>query len=281
LFFWSSSYVAIRVGLQSFEPGALGLARYTIAGLVMLIFYFFLRNKTKPNSKDLLLLFITGSVGIGLYNISLNAGEEQVTAALASFIISMNPVVISLFALLFLKERMCWFGWIGILISVIGMLTIFIAKSTGHAEINTGVLHILLSVFCGSFYTLMQKQLVQKFHPIEIVFWAIWFAVLVSLVYLPEFIHEYADVGTKEIIATIYLGVCPAAFGYLCWSYALKVLPVTKVSAGLFLLPLVTIILGWLILRELPPSLAIVGGLISLCGAVLVFRQKVRQNPNP
>jgi drug/metabolite transporter (DMT)-like permease len=267
---WSSSYVAIRIGLQGYSAGSLGLLRYSIAAVIMVIVYFRLPKRSKINLKDGVSIFLTGSIGIGAYNVALNYGEHTVNAAVAGFLISAIPVITMVLAVIIYKEKVSIIGIIGILISISGISLIFISESSGHGNINWGVLIILISVACGSFYILMQKKLLKKYNPIELAALCIISSAIIQLIFLPSLIGEISHAPIKTSLSAIYLGIFPASCAYLAWSYALKHIPITKASSVLYALPFFTLLLGWLVLGELPMWLSLIGGVMSLFGAFII-----------
>jgi drug/metabolite transporter (DMT)-like permease len=57
------------------------------------------------------------------------------------------------------------------------------------------------------------------------------------------------------------------------WAYALKHSTAGKLGVTTFVVPPITILLGWLLLDEVPPLLAIVGGALSLVGVAIATRR--------
>lgn len=275
--FWASSYVAIRIGVHGFSPGALGSLRYSIAALVMLPVYLSLPNRTKINLKDSLLIFLTGGIGIGLYNIAINKGEVTLQAAVTSFIIASMPVIAAVVARFVFNERLKLVGYIGVLISFSGILIICFSQGKGHITVTIGVLYILLCVVCGCFYSTMSKILLAKFGAIELVSLCIMAGAIVQLVFLPEVIYELPNAGWSAICAAIYLGIFPAAIAYLGFSYALQYFSLIKVTSMLYLLPFITAVMGWAVLGEVPTTWAFIGGVITLTGPVLIGRYGVKR----
>src|SRR3990167_3236471 len=131
---WSSSFVFIRLSLHVFSPGVLGLFRYLIVSGVMLIFYLRLKKRTTPNLMQSIQLFLLGFVGIGLYMTALNYGEITISASITSFIIGMNPIVAMIIAVIFFKENISLKRWLGVAISVIGLLIIAVANFDGKTN---------------------------------------------------------------------------------------------------------------------------------------------------
>lgn len=274
--FWASAYVGIRVGVESFSAGALGLFRYGTAAIIMAVLYIALPKRTKISWKDGLLIALTGAIGIGLYNIAINKGEETVIAAVAGFVIATLPVLNAVLARWVFNERLRPLGYLGIAISLGGIVMIGISESEGHLAVGIGILYLVISVFCGSLYGLSTKYLIKKFGAVELTALCIMAAGIVQLVFLPELIHEIPQASDRSIIAAIYLGVFPAAFAYLSFCYALKFFPVVGLSSTLYVMPFITTLLGWVILGELPTSWGFVGGIVALIGPVLVTRYGVK-----
>src|SRR3990167_5057554 len=266
---WSSSFVFIRVVLQQYSPGSLALFRYLIVSATMLIFYLRLKNRHKPTLKEMMQLFFIGFFGIGLYMIAINYGELTVSASITSFIIGMNPIVSMLWAMCFFGEKIGKKGWIGVAVSVAGLMIIAGAKLY-DATFGIGMAYIIFAVVCAGMYNVAQKTLLTKFHPIEVAAITAWCGSLVILIFIHPMLHEIPLASWDATASIIYLGVVPGAIGYLAWSYALSgELPPTKVALTLYTLPLFCTFMGWLFLGELPTMLAILGGCVAVVGALI------------
>jgi drug/metabolite transporter (DMT)-like permease len=269
---WSSSFVFIRLCLHDFTPGALALFRYLIVSATMLIFYFNLKKRHKPNLKECLQLFFLGFFGIGLYMILLNYGEITVSASITSFIIGMNPIVSMIWTMLFFGEKFSFQRWIGVGISVIGLLIIAIAKFH-HGTIGWGIAYLFLAVICAGIYNVGQKPLLTAFNPIEIAAISAWVGTVTMLPFTHSLIQAIPTASWTAISAVIYLGVIPGAIGYAAWSVALngEIAP-SKLVLVLYTLPLLSTLLGWIILGEMPMTLELLGGCVALIGALTAPR---------
>jgi drug/metabolite transporter (DMT)-like permease len=71
----------------------------------------------------------------------------------------------------------------------------------------------------------------------------------------------------------VYLAIAPMAIGFLTWGYALARTTAGRMGSITYLVPPIAILLGWLLLGETPPGLAIVGGAICLAGVVVAQRR--------
>src|SRR5690349_15366878 len=93
---WASAFVGIREALLGYSPEGLALLRYLIASVIMGVVYFRLPVRANVPWKDRFMLLLTGILGIGVYNITLNHGELVLDSGVASFITSQSPIFATL-----------------------------------------------------------------------------------------------------------------------------------------------------------------------------------------
>ena len=74
----------------------------------------------------------------------------------------------------------------------------------------------------------------------------------------------------KPTLAVVYLGVFPATLAYLTWGYVLKRIPASIAASSFYTIPIFAICLGWVVLREVPSALSIIGGGLAFVGVMLV-----------
>ncbi len=276
ILFWSSAFIGIRIGLHGYTPVAMGFFRYLIASLVMVPIFLVLPNKKRPTLPELCLLLANGAIGIGLYNVMLNVAEQHVIAAISGFVISTVPVFATIIAVLFLGERLYRFGWMGMLISIAGLIIIFVAKAGTHFELNHSVLDLCIAALSAAVYITLQKPLLKKFQPLEIASYAIWAGTLVTIGWASKAWHEIPHAPLDATLAVIYLGIFPGAVSYTGWSVTIKYMAVSQATAGLYASPILTTLLGWVIINEMPTPLVLFGGLCALFGAWIIYWSALR-----
>lgn len=266
VFFWSSAFVGIRIGLISYGPGALALMRFLIASVCMLIIYHRLPYSERISIYDKCYLLLLGVAGIGVYNLCLNYGEVNVEAGVASFIIGLMPVLTIFLSVLVLKERPHHKVYLGIILSFLGLYLIAFAGNHS-SKLNWSMLMITGAAWMGALFTVAQKHFLQRYHPVVVVSWAIWGGTLFLLYYLPELWINLPKAALVPTAAVIYLGIFPAALAYVAWSYLLHAMPASHASMYLYAMPLISSALGFIFLAELPTVYSLSGGLLTLCGA--------------
>jgi drug/metabolite transporter (DMT)-like permease len=279
LLLWASAFAAIRVGLRGYGPGQLALLRFLVASLVLLGNALVTRLPL-PRLRDVPMLLVLGFLGFTAYHVGLNAGETVVPAGAASFIIASVPVFSTLLAAVFLRERLAPAGWIGAAISFCGVG--LISLGSGHGlKFEPAALLIVLAALAESVYFVLQKPFLARYTGLQLTTWTIWFGTLFMLFFLPGLLRQVQAAPAGVTLAVVYLGVFPAAIGYVLWSYALSRADVSRVTSTLNLSPILSLFIAFLWLGEVPSVPSLVGGLITVGGVILLItRGKARSAPS-
>ena len=268
LVLWASAFVGIRAGLAGYTPGQVALLRYLVASAVLAAYCRFRRMRL-PEPRDWPLIALAGAVGFTVYNLALNAAELRVTAAAASFAGNTAPVFSALMAAVLLGERLALAGWIGISLSLAGVGLIAAGEGTGF-RFEPAVLLLLVAPVAQSAYFVLQKPLLGRYGPLAFTAPALWAGTVFLLPFLPGLAAHLLQVPAAPTLAVVYLGVFPAAIGYVTWAYVLARLPVTRTASFLYVIPALTTLIGWVWLGELPSLLSVAGGVLAVLGVVVV-----------
>jgi drug/metabolite transporter (DMT)-like permease len=98
-------------------------------------------------------------------------------------------------------------------------------------------------------------------------------ATIACLPFAPMLVGELDDAGATGIGWLVYLGVAPTALGFATYAFALRRMPAGRLASLAYLIPVVAILLGWLVLDETPPELAVVGGALCVLGVYIARRK--------
>jgi len=268
---WGSAFAAIRVGLEAYAPGDLALLRFLVASAVLAVYALCIRLPL-PQVRDVPAIWLLGSLGIAVYNVSLAYGQLSVSAGAASLLIGVGPVFTALLAMVFLRERLKVRGWLGIVLSFIGVALVARGEG-GGVRFEPGALLVVLSALSFSLYSVLQKPYLSKYGAMGFIAYAIWGGTLSMLVFLPGLAQTVRQASLGATLAVVYLGVLPGALGLVIWTYALSLAPASTVASFLYLVPVSAIFIAWVWLGEIPLALSLVGGVLSLVGVVLVNTQ--------
>jgi drug/metabolite transporter (DMT)-like permease len=276
---WASAFVGIRAGLEEFTPGGLALLRYLIASFCMFLVSLFYMENHKIPWRDATLLLLVGAIGIGFYNFALNTGEQMIPSGPAGFITSQSPLITMLCSLVFLRERISKYAAFGVCLSILGVMLIAMGESQ-NLSWHVGILYILLATLASGLYSALQKPFLGKYSILASTSYVIWGGTVVLLVFTPELYHELPGISWHAIGICIYLGVFPAAIGYLAWSHVLAKMPVSLAANFLYLMPIVTTLMAWLYFGEFPTLLSLAGGLLALLGVWITIQLARDREPS-
>jgi drug/metabolite transporter (DMT)-like permease len=275
LVLWASAFVGIRAGLSSYTPGHLVLLRFLIASFALLV-YALLTRMRLPVYRDIPALLLLSFIGITVYQVALSFGEQRVSAGAASLLVATVPCFTALFASFFLHERLRVWGWIGIITSFIGVFVVVLGQGQGlHFEPDA--LLVLLAALAESVYFVMQKPFLRKYSGLELATYTIWGATLFMCIYAPGLVQQVRTAPVGATLAIVYLGLFPAAIAYVTWAYALSRMSASITTTFLYILPVITIVLAWPLLGEIPSLLSLVGGVVVILGVALVNARGKRQ----
>lgn len=277
LLFWASAFVAIRHLVHDISPGALSLGRLLV-GSVALGALLLTRPRRWPAKQDWPPLIACGVLWFGIYNIALNAGERRVDAGTAAMLIQTAPILIAILATVFLREQPTWYLGAGLVLAFGGVVLIGLSTSDSGARDPIGVVLVVLAAAAYAISMVLQKPLLGRLSALEVTWFACTIGVIVCLPFTGDLVDTLDEIPLSSVWWIVYLGVFPTAIAFTTFAYALARMDASRLGVTTYLVPPVTILLGWLFLSEVPPVLAVVGGAVSLVGvAVARIRPRAQQ----
>ena len=272
---WASAFVVIRYAAHNIHPGALSLGRLLVASFALSLMMIG-RRFVAMSGREWALTAIVGIAWYAIYSVSLNAGERHVDAGTAAMLIQLAPILIGVLAGILLGEGFPRMLVIGGLVAFAGTLIIGVATSTGQADL-AGVLLVLLSATVYAIAMVAQKVVLRRVSALQVTWLACLIGTIACLPFAGQLLGDLTTAPSLSILGVVYLGLVPTALAFSTWAYALSHTTAGKLGVTTFAVPPITILLGWLLLGEVPPLLAIVGGALSLVGvAIARMRPRVR-----
>jgi drug/metabolite transporter (DMT)-like permease len=265
---WGMSWVNVRAVLPEVGSGQLGAMRYLIASAVMLPVWLW-RGRPLPARRDWPQVAMLGLFGFCLYNLGINYGERTVNAGTGSMLISCIPVLVILLGVASGREHVGLTAWLGIGLSMAGVVVTAAGSATG-LSFNLGSVLILAAAFCAAVQALVSKSLASRYPAIDVTTWAIWLGTLGLLPFSEDLAgtaHRLSGTGWLHLL---FLGVVPAALCYTIWSWVLVRLPISTVMSAVYAIPVFSVLFGWMLLGERPSGLTLLGGAITLAGVAWV-----------
>lgn len=258
-------------------PLQLSAIRQSIAGLLMLS-YFFLRKKHQlPSSKELTFHAFCGFLLFTLSNGLTTWGVLYVPSFLGALLSCLSPFLWVLIQRIFYGERVKPIVILGMMTGFVGMILLFSGFRNDLGEkphFILGVLLCLAAVFSWTGGTLLAIKSSYNNDPYAGAGWQMLFGGL--------FLFVGAQISGQHIpiqaipwgawASIAYLVVVGSLFCFVCYLYALKTLPMELVSIYVYINPMVAIAIGVLILHEPFSIQMLLGAGITLGGVYLVKR---------
>jgi drug/metabolite transporter (DMT)-like permease len=255
--FWSTTFLAIRIGVETLPPLAMiSGARYLVAGTILSVIVAF-RGVRLPSRDSWPGHALLGLLMLGLGNGALVWAEQWIPSGMAAVMVAAIPFwMIGIEALLPSGERIRPLQFLGLLLGF-GGLVLLVSSDLAQAggATSRGILHgaIAVQVSCcgwalGSAYSKRhaRHENAMAAAAMQMVFGGLILIVTGTLA--GEWRH--AIFTARGLMAWGYLIVFGALVGYASYIYALKYLPVSMVSLYAYVTPILAVILGAVVMRE-------------------------------
>ena len=277
---WGSAFVGIRAAGAAFSPGSLALARLLVS-LLILGAVAAVRRDPLPKWRDLAPIAVYGVLWLAVYSTSLNAAERIVDAGTASLLVNVGPIVIALLAGKFLGEGYPARLFTGCAIAFAGVALIGLATAQSRTGAVAGIALLAIAVLAYSTAIVVQKPVLARVPSFQVTFLGVVAATVACLPFAPSLASEVTKASASAIAWTIYLGAFPTAIGFATWAFALGRTRAGQLGTLTYLSPVVSVLLSWVLLREAPPWLALVGGAVALAGVYFARRAPASAKPVP
>lgn len=268
VFLWASAFPLTKVAMAHYTPNALGFVRCAVAAIFLLIIGI-LNHIRKPQKKDIPWFFLSGGLGFTLYMITFNTGIQTLTSATSSIIIATTPIMTAVVSSKCYGEKINKLGWFTIALAFIGVLILLLWD--GVFSINIGLIWTICAaiVFCG--YNILNRKLSSMgYTALEIVTYSMFCGAILLAVFSPQGVSQVITAEPKHILSVIYLGAIPSALAYFLWGKAMYLAEKTsEVTNFMFVTPLLSTALGFMLLKEIPNMGTFIGGAIIILSIIL------------
>ena len=273
--FWGGTFIAGRVVAKEALPFSASFLRFAVASVFLVLMTWRIEGKLpKIDRPTIFTVCLLGLTGVFAYNAFFFKGLQSIDASRAALIIALNPVLISLFSSLLFHERLTPVKTVGILMSVIGAMTV-VARGNPlylfHGYMGWGEINIFGCVLSWVSFSLIGKLVLKKITPLV----SICYSSLVGAVALaiPAFLEGLWSFLPKYSIVTwvglFYLGFFGTVLGFVWYYEGIQKIGPTK--AGLFInvVPLSAVVMAYFLLNE-PMTLSLLVGTVLVSAGIFL-----------
>ncbi|MEH6576758.1 MAG: DMT family transporter [Amphritea sp.] len=254
--FWAGNFVTARGIHEDFPPLTMSFIRWGLALVIISpLFIPRLKRNWPLIRQHLPILSLLAIVGVASFNSLIYIGLQTTMATNATLMQSGIPIIILMISSLFLGESVSARQWIGVFISLAGIITLI-----GRGDIsilqslafNSGDLWVFVAVLCWSAYSVLLR-----WKPVELdgfTFFGFTVMVAVMVIFpfmLWEVLSGLAPVwSVRTSGAIVYMAICPSILAYIFWNRGVAELGAATAGLFIHLLPLFGLILSVIFLGE-------------------------------
>ena len=269
---WSSTFVIVKIGLETLGPLTIAGLRYFLGAIVLLPFLIKRRSLKISFSKNLWLHLIL--IGVSAYTLGNGAlfwGLKYLPATTGSFLMSLLPLLVLVGGALLLKEIPTRWQIFGVILSLFGSGLFF---STGlQSGEPKGILIVGLGLVGILTFSLLGRGIAREKKLDTLTLTTLPLAIGGMLSLLIAFIVEgVPSFSGRSLLIVFWLAVVNTSMGYLLYNHSLRELTVLEMNMIMNLTPFFTALISWFFLGEKLGPIQILGMVIMIVGVILVQR---------
>jgi drug/metabolite transporter (DMT)-like permease len=233
------------------------------------------RARARIERADMGRIAIMALAGVAGYHISLNYGQQHVSAGVAALIIAAMPVMVALLSARLLGESItpAKRTGIGMALAGVAVLTLFGTAGTTLKVSGVGGAVVVLSPISWSIYTVLAKPLAAKYGGLPVTAWTMTVGTVLVLPFtLPSTLGGLDRMDGSDWAWITFLALGCTVYAYAVWNLALAKLEASSTAAWVYLVPLFSLAWGWVLLGERLTPWVILGGALVLGGVILTER---------
>lgn len=214
----------------------------------------------KENQKYLLARSLLGLTGIFFYFYAI----DNLYLADSAMLNKLSPFFVTLFAAMFLKEKLTSIKVVSMIVAFTGALLVI--KPQWNLSVIPSMAGFLSAAFAGGAYTIV-RFLKDRENPSTIVF---YFSLVSVLGTIPFVVANFVLPSKMQFLYLIATGIF-AVIAQFALTYSYKYAPASEVAIYNYLNIVFSAIIGFFIWTEMPDTLSILGGTLIILMAVVSY----------
>ncbi len=268
---WGSSFMFMRATAESFGPIALITVRVGVAALFLSVFLL-TQSRRKEFIDNWFNLAWIGVINSALPFVLFAYASLSLSGGNVSLLNAITPVLTTLIAHIWLKDRMTPWQFLGLGISILGLLLLVWDK----LEIGSpSLLPVLAGITAPLFYGFASngtKKYLSGVTPLTATAGSLFFATLFMLLLLPFFMPDFSKISNTDWLYALILGLVCTALAYLIFFRLILNIGPSRAVSVTFLIPIFAFLWGYLILDEVVTTKMWFATAVILVGMSLVLR---------
>ena len=257
-------------------PIALVFLRIFGACILFWILSLFLKTETVAK-KDLIKMLWLALFGIVINQVFFIYGLSLTHPINSAIIMISNPIMVFIFTLIILKERVTILKLSGLSLAIFGATTLLLFKGNLEfgSETIVGDLYTLINSASWAIFVVMVKPIMEKYNTVTVMRWIFLFG---SFYILPIGLNDFTKTDWSRfndyaIFATCFVVIATTFFAYLLNIYGLKSLSPSTVSAYIYLQPFLESIFAIIMGKDSLTLTKLFSGILIIFGLYLINKK--------
>lgn len=276
---WSTTATVSKLLLGSLDSMQILLVSSLFSFIFLLIINCIngsIKEIKKYKTKDYLIIFALGVIGIFLYDLFFYLGINAMQASQAFIINYLWPIMTVLFACIILKEKFTIRKIIAIIISFIGVI---IVSSNGNllsiekSSLMGTIYCLLAAILYGLFSALNKKQNYNKYTSMMLFYFNSTFISLIYVIATKRFFVP----ELSQTLGLLWIGIFTSAIAYTSWALALAKGDTARISNIAYLTPFISLVWTGIVLKEKISFYSVLGLVIIVLGIFIQMKNKVAE----
>jgi drug/metabolite transporter (DMT)-like permease len=250
---------------------------FRVLGATALFWLLFFKTE-KIQTRDYFKFAIAGVFGVAANQLMFFEGLDHTSTINASIIMVNTPILVLIFSSILLKERISSRKIIGVLIGLIGAVSLILFKDNSVKNEATlyGDLFIFLNASSYALYLVLVKPLMKKYSPYTVIKWVFTFGLIYVIPFgISQFGEVNFNMSNDIVLKVIFIIIFTTFLTYLLTMYGLNKVSPTTVSSYVYLQPVLTTAIALILGFEQPTWTNLFCGVIIFIGVYLVsFKPK-------
>jgi drug/metabolite transporter (DMT)-like permease len=276
---WGSSYLFIKIGVETLTPFTLVAARLAIGAGVLAVVMVLSRQSMPRDRRVYLHLVVIAVLGIVIPFYLITWGEQSIDSGLAAILNGTVPLfAIVLAALVLVDEPITVNRLFGLGIGFAGVV-ILTSPSLGSGSGGTlpGQLALIGASISYAATGVYARRMVRDVPPLPSALLEVSYAFVITLV-LAFAVENPLDtrVEASTVLSVVWLGLIGSGLAFLGFFFLLGRWGATRTALIAYLLPVVGVVLGVLVRNE-QVSLPVLMGMVLIIGGVALANARIGQ----
>jgi len=267
---WGSSFLFMEIGLRSFAPGVVTLARIGLGTATLALLA---RARTPVDREDWGRIALLGTVWMAIPLTLFPIAQQWIDSSVAGMINGAMPIFAAAWSAYLLRRLPGWRQMLGIGIGFLGIVLVFLPELQASADTALGALVALFAVTFYGLATNLAVPLQQKYGAAPVVLRAQMVALLLVLPFGLWQLGE-STWSWESALAMIPLGILGTGLAIVLMATLAGRVGAPRASIAIYFLPLVAVVLGVVVLGESVAPMALVGVALVLVGAWIASRRE-------